>query len=55
MVGFHPVTGHLQMVTGVMMDIMQLIHEVHHTVHHSLLFVLLGGGGDVEQQVAGHT
>jgi hypothetical protein len=46
-VGLHPVTGHIQMLTGIMVDIMQSIHEVRHIVSHRLLLV----AGSPEQQV----
>jgi hypothetical protein len=30
--GLHSVTGHLQMLAHIMMDVMQPIHEVHHVM-----------------------
>jgi hypothetical protein len=40
-VDFHPVTGFLQMLTRVMVDSKQSIHEVHHAVGRT--FLLIGG------------
>jgi hypothetical protein len=45
--GFHPLTGHLQVLTGVVVDVTLPISEIHNVVGRTLLFV----GVSPEQQV----
>jgi hypothetical protein len=38
-VGLQPVTGHLHILTGIMMDVMQPFHKAHYEVSHMVLLV----------------
>jgi hypothetical protein len=48
-VGLHLVTGHLKLLTGIMMGVMQPIHKVCHVVDCRLLLV----GGDPNNRSQG--
>jgi hypothetical protein len=37
--GLHPVVHHLQILTGIMVDVLQPFHEVHYEVGHRVLLV----------------
>jgi hypothetical protein len=49
--GLHLVTGHLQMLSGIIMDVTQSIHKVQHIVNHRLLLVR----GSSKQRTTGQT
>lgn len=51
--GHHPVTGDLQMLTAIIMGVIQTFHKVHPIVMFGMLPV--GWGGGVKQQVKRQT